>query len=332
MPTPDVAIAMGIITRKASERIARVAFELATRRRNHLTIVHKANVLQLSMGLFRDVCREVGRGVPRRHRRRLPHRRDDRAPGARAPPTSTSSSPRTCSATSSPTWPASWPGRSASPRRSTPRDRRAMAQAAHGSAPDIAGHDIANPIAMVLSTAMLLEWLGARHDDPPRERSVTARRAGRHRRRPRRGFDPRPRRLGLHDRVHNRCRRLNQARRDRGMKLTTHHFAERVLTAVGVPDDDAALVAHSLVQADRWGHASHGLLRLPWYVDRIRNGAMTAVTAARDGDRRRRRRRHRRARRDRPGPHPSRHDRRALRGRRPTASARSPCATPTTSA
>ena len=41
---------------------------------------------------------------------------------------------------------------------------------------------------------------------------------------------------------------------------------------------DAALVADSLVQADLWGHQSHGLLRLPWYAARIRSGAMTAVT------------------------------------------------------
>jgi 3-isopropylmalate dehydrogenase len=45
-------------------------------------------------------------------------------------------------------------------------DTHAMAQAAHGSAPDIAGQDLANPIAMNLSTAMLLDWLAARHDDP----------------------------------------------------------------------------------------------------------------------------------------------------------------------
>jgi 3-isopropylmalate dehydrogenase len=42
---------------------------------------------------------------------------------------------------------------------------RAMAQAAHGSAPDIAGHNLANPTAMVLSGAMLLDWLGSRYDD-----------------------------------------------------------------------------------------------------------------------------------------------------------------------
>ena len=37
---------------------------------------------------------------------------------------------------------------------------RAMAQAAHGSAPDIAGRDLANPTAMIASGAMLLDWLG----------------------------------------------------------------------------------------------------------------------------------------------------------------------------
>ena len=39
----------------------------------------------------------------------------------------------------------------------------AMAQATHGSAPDIAGKNIANPFAMIESTRMLLDWLGRRH-------------------------------------------------------------------------------------------------------------------------------------------------------------------------
>src|SRR4051794_13956137 len=55
-------------------------------------------------------------------------------------------------------------------------------------------------------------------------------------------------------------------------------FATDVLTALDVPRDDAELVADSLVQADLWGHSSHGLLRLPWYVARLRTGAMTART------------------------------------------------------
>jgi 3-isopropylmalate dehydrogenase len=46
-----------------------------------------------------------------------------------------------------------------------------MAQASHGSAPDIAGKGLANPIAMILSAGMLLDWLGRRHRD---ERLVDA--------------------------------------------------------------------------------------------------------------------------------------------------------------
>src|SRR5215210_123199 len=54
-------------------------------------------------------------------------------------------------------------------------------------------------------------------------------------------------------------------------------FGTAVLISLGVPDGDAALVTDSLVQADLWGHQSHGLLRLPWYAARIRSGAMAAV-------------------------------------------------------
>ena len=42
----------------------------------------------------------------------------------------------------------------------------AVFQPCHGSAPDIAGHDVANPFAMILSAAMMLEWLGLKHNHP----------------------------------------------------------------------------------------------------------------------------------------------------------------------
>ncbi len=51
-------------------------------------------------------------------------------------------------------------------------------------------------------------------------------------------------------------------------------FAAAVYTSAGVPDADARLLADTLVQADLWGHQSHGVLRLGWYLDRIRNGVM----------------------------------------------------------
>ncbi len=60
---------------------------------------------------------------------------------------------------------------------------------------------------------------------------------------------------------------------------TLTDFAAAVLAKHGVPSADATLVADSLVTADLWGHSSHGVLRLPWYVDRIRAGVMQPVTA-----------------------------------------------------
>jgi 3-isopropylmalate dehydrogenase len=47
------------------------------------------------------------------------------------------------------------------------RGSLAMAQATHGSAPDIAGKGIANPYAMIESTRMLLDWLGRAHGLSP---------------------------------------------------------------------------------------------------------------------------------------------------------------------
>ena len=55
-------------------------------------------------------------------------------------------------------------------------------------------------------------------------------------------------------------------------------FTTDVLQRLQVPADDAALLADSLVSAELWGHSSHGMLRLPWYVERLRSGAMSPAT------------------------------------------------------
>ena len=55
-------------------------------------------------------------------------------------------------------------------------------------------------------------------------------------------------------------------------------FARDAYLALGLPEADATLVADSLVQADAWGHASHGVMRTFWYGARIETGAMAAVT------------------------------------------------------
>src|SRR5438067_1629370 len=64
MPSPDVALSVAVFTRRAAERIAHAACRLAMGRRRRVSIVHKANVLTLGMGLFRDTCRAVAREYP----------------------------------------------------------------------------------------------------------------------------------------------------------------------------------------------------------------------------------------------------------------------------
>jgi 3-isopropylmalate dehydrogenase len=164
MPTPDVAIAMCIITRDACERIARHAFELASRRRKKVTVVHKANVLKLTTGLFRDVCREVARDYPdvalddfhidamTGHLVRRAHEFDVVVTENMFGDILSDLAGELAGSLG------------IAPSLNASQDR-AMAQAAHGSAPDIAGQDLANPVAMILSTSMLLDWLGVRHED-----------------------------------------------------------------------------------------------------------------------------------------------------------------------
>jgi LDH2 family malate/lactate/ureidoglycolate dehydrogenase len=55
-------------------------------------------------------------------------------------------------------------------------------------------------------------------------------------------------------------------------------FGAAVYAGAGVPDAHARLIADTLVQADLWGHQSHGVLRMGWYLDRVRNGVMKPVT------------------------------------------------------
>ena len=60
--------------------------------------------------------------------------------------------------------------------------------------------------------------------------------------------------------------------------VALRRFGEDVYRNAGVPPEDARLLADSLVQADLWGHQSHGVLRLGWYLARLRSGAMRGTT------------------------------------------------------
>jgi 3-isopropylmalate dehydrogenase len=164
MPTPDVAIMHGIITRAATERIAHTAFQLAQSRSKQLTIVHKANVLKMTTGLFRDVCREVALQYPDVsvndfHIDAMTVHLVRRAPDFDVIVTENMFGDILSDLS------AELAGSLGIAPSVNSSLTQAMAQAAHGSAPDIAGRDIANPIAMILSAAMLMEWLGGRHDD-----------------------------------------------------------------------------------------------------------------------------------------------------------------------
>jgi 3-isopropylmalate dehydrogenase len=165
MPSPEVAIALGVFTRPRVQRIARVAFDLARQRRRRLTIVHKANVLRLSSGLFRDVCRQVAASYPDvevddQHIDAMTVHLVRRAADFDVIVTENMFGDILSDLAGEL---AGSLGLAASLNAS---DRAAMAQAAHGSAPDIAGQDVANPVSMMLSAALLLGWLGDRHADP----------------------------------------------------------------------------------------------------------------------------------------------------------------------
>src|SRR6266542_2309550 len=62
--TPGVDVAMKIITRAASERIAKFALELAMKRRKKLAFVHKANILKITDGIFKQSVLDVSRRYP----------------------------------------------------------------------------------------------------------------------------------------------------------------------------------------------------------------------------------------------------------------------------
>ncbi|MDB5824012.1 MAG: malate dehydrogenase-like protein [Herminiimonas sp.] len=72
-----------------------------------------------------------------------------------------------------------------------------------------------------------------------------------------------------------------QAAADPGRRISPdrlREFVSAVYRSEGVPASDADFVADTLVQSDLWGHQSHGVLRVGWYYERLRSGAMKAVT------------------------------------------------------
>jgi isocitrate/isopropylmalate dehydrogenase len=164
MPTPDLALAVRKITREGSTRIVEEAFRLALRRRKHVTAVHKANVLRVSDGLFLECAREVASRYPQvRYEEKIIDAMAAllvRDAGVFDVIVTTNMFGDILSDEASEI--AGSLGLAESINSGT---AHAMAQAQHGSAPDIAGQDKANPSSLIGSVAMLLAWLGERRDD-----------------------------------------------------------------------------------------------------------------------------------------------------------------------
>ena len=168
MPTEDVAIAMRKVTRQGSMRIAEAGFRMARQRGGKLTVVHKANVLRISDGLFLECTRAVGRDYPDVVVEEMLV--DAMAAllvrDASAFDTIVTTNMFGDILSDQATEIAGSIGLAASLNAGTDH---AMAQAQHGSAPSIAGQDKANPASLINSTAMLLRWLAERRDAPQLE-------------------------------------------------------------------------------------------------------------------------------------------------------------------
>ena len=164
MPTPDLALSVRKITRAGSTRIAEAAFALALRRRKKVTAVHKANVLRVSDGLFLECVRAVAARFPAvDYEERIIDAMAAllvRDAGAFDVVVTTNMFGDILSDHASEI--AGSLGLAASLNAG---DAHAVAQAQHGSAPDIAGQDRANPASLIGSAAMLLAWLGERRGD-----------------------------------------------------------------------------------------------------------------------------------------------------------------------
>jgi 3-isopropylmalate dehydrogenase len=165
MPTPDLAISMRKISREGSTRIAETAFRLAmTRPRRKITAVHKANVFRVSDGLFLECVQAVAARYP-------DVAYDEKIVDAMAALLVRDASAFDVIVTTNmfgdilSDEASEISGSLGLAASLNAGNEHGVAQAQHGSAPDIAGQDRANPSSLIGSAAMLLAWLGERRND-----------------------------------------------------------------------------------------------------------------------------------------------------------------------
>ncbi len=212
MPTPDLALAVRKITRAGSTRIAEAAFALAMRRRRQVTAVHKANVLRVSDGLFLDCVRAV---AARYSAVEYKEQIIDAMTALLVRNASVFDVVVTTNMYGDilSDLAAEIAGSLGTAASLNAGADHAVAQAQHGSAPDLADKDLANPASLVGSAAMLLAWLGERRNEPRLIDAADAIEAA------------------LERTIATPAWRT----RDLGGPLGTKAFAERVATALGEP-------------------------------------------------------------------------------------------------
>lgn len=161
---PDTAISLRVITKKCSERLAKVGFLIANQRRKYVSVIHKRNVLRLSCGLFVENCEKIAKKYPN-------VKMDDYHVDAFSMFLVQHPEKFDVILTTnmfgdiiSDLCAGLIGGLGLAPGLNL-GDNFMLAQATHGSAPTIAGQNIANPIAEILSMQMMIEWLGFKNND-----------------------------------------------------------------------------------------------------------------------------------------------------------------------
>ncbi len=162
-PNDEISIGTRVVTRTGANRVAREAFEIArTRTMKKVTSVHKESTYKLCCGMFADECRKGATEYPDV---KLEHVLIDGMAAKLAMQPQQFDVVVTTNLFGdilTDLGAAVVGGLGLAPGLCVGQ-HQAMAQATHGSAPDIAGKAIANPYAMIMSGKMLLEWLGRKH-------------------------------------------------------------------------------------------------------------------------------------------------------------------------
>ena len=162
----DTAICMRIITKRNSERIAEKAFQTARRRngKKRVTAVHKANVMKKTCGLFARTCREVAKRYPDIEFDELyvdaASMRLIKEPETFDVFAITNMFGDILSDEA-----AQLIGGLGMAPGANIGDEFALFEPIHGSAPNRAGKQTANPCSMILSAKMMFNWLGEKHKD-----------------------------------------------------------------------------------------------------------------------------------------------------------------------